>query len=39
MNENKMERNSDNMKPLISIIILNYNAGNSSYDINNTINA
>ena len=32
MNENKMERNSDNMKPLISIIILNYNAGNLLID-------
>ena len=32
MNENKMERNSDNMQPLISIIILNYNAGNLLID-------
>ena len=37
MNENKMERNSDNMKPLISIIILNYNAGNLLIDCVNSI--
>jgi len=32
MNKNKMEKNTDSMKPLISIIILNYNAGNLLID-------
>ena len=32
MNVNKMERETNNMKPLISIIILNYNAGNLLID-------
>ena len=32
MNENEMERETNNMKPLISIIILNYNAGNLLID-------
>jgi GT2 family glycosyltransferase len=32
MNKNKMEKNTNNMKPLISIIILNYNAGNLLID-------
>jgi len=32
MNKNKMEKNTDSMKPLISIIILNYNAGSLLID-------
>ena len=32
MNENKMEKNTDSKKPLVSIIILNYNAGNLLID-------
>ena len=32
MNENKMEKKTNNINPLISIIILNYNAGNLLID-------